>query len=99
LQLDRRDNDKYLAEVTLSNGARIFRCYRGCSFEVLGGLLTLRHAFAYVRTDPDLAVIAAVMRATDKPLFAMVLVIFGCAISLGFLSIYRLSGAQHCPAG
>jgi len=63
------------------------------------GLLTLRHAFAYVRTDPDLAVIAAVMRATDKPLFAMVLVIFGCAISLGFLSIYRLSGAQRCPAG
>ena len=32
------------------------------------GLLTLWHAFAYVRTDPDLAVIAAVMRATDKVL-------------------------------
>lgn len=49
------------------------------------GLLTLWHAFAYVRTDPDLAVIAAVMRATDKLLFAIVLVIFGCAIALGFL--------------
>jgi len=49
------------------------------------GLLTLWHAFAYVRTDPDLAVIAAVMRATDKLLFAIVLVIFGCAITLGFL--------------
>lgn len=49
------------------------------------GLLTLWHAFAYVRTDADLAVIAAVMRATDKLLFAIVLVIFGCAIALGFL--------------
>jgi uncharacterized membrane protein YqhA len=49
------------------------------------GLLTLWHAFAYLRTDSDLAVIAAVMRATDKLLFAIVLVIFGCAIALGFL--------------
>ncbi|MDL2402551.1 YqhA family protein [Rhizobium mayense] len=49
------------------------------------GLITLWHAYAVVRTDPDLAVIAAVMRATDKLLFAIVLVIFGCAITLGFL--------------
>ncbi|AYG62637.1 YqhA family protein [Rhizobium jaguaris] len=49
------------------------------------GLLTLWHAYAYVRTDPDLATIAAVMRGTDKLLFAIVLVIFACAITLGFL--------------
>jgi uncharacterized membrane protein YqhA len=48
------------------------------------GLLTLWHAFANLRADQDLAVIAAVMRATDKLLFAIVLVIFGCAIALGF---------------
>jgi len=49
------------------------------------GLVTLWYAFTFVRIDPDLAVIAAVMRATDKLLFAIVLVIFGCAITLGFL--------------
>ena len=49
------------------------------------GLLTLWHAFTYLKTGSDLAIIAAVMRATDKLLFAIVLVIFGCAIALGFL--------------
>jgi len=49
------------------------------------GLLTIWDAFAYIRTDPDQAVVTAVLQGTDKLLFGIVLVIFGCAITVGFV--------------
>ena len=49
------------------------------------GLLTMWLALREVRTDPDMIVVSAVLRATDKLLFAIVLIIFGCAITLGFV--------------
>ncbi|WP_037075379.1 YqhA family protein [Rhizobium mesoamericanum] len=49
------------------------------------GLLTIWDAFAYIRTDPDQGVVTAVLQGTDKLLFGIVLVIFGCAITVGFV--------------
>ena len=49
------------------------------------GLLIIWEAFAYIRTDPDQAVVTAVLQGTDKLLFGIVLIIFGCAITVGFV--------------
>lgn len=49
------------------------------------GMLILRNAFLYVRTDPDMSVIAAVLNSTDKFLFGIVLMIFAYAITFGFV--------------
>jgi uncharacterized membrane protein YqhA len=51
-----------------------------------GGLLAIGNAFVQVRTNPDQAIIAAVLQGVDKLLFAIVLVIFGCAITVGFVA-------------
>src|SRR6218665_4025480 len=49
------------------------------------GLLAIASAFIQIRTNPDQAIIAAVLQGVDKLLFAVVLVIFGCAITVGFV--------------
>ncbi len=49
------------------------------------GLLAIASAFIQIRTNPDQAIIAAVLQGVDKLLFAIVLVIFGCAITVGFV--------------
>jgi len=49
------------------------------------GLLIIWEAFAYIRTDPDQAIVTAVLQGTDKLLFGIVLIIFGCAITVGFV--------------
>ncbi len=49
------------------------------------GLLAIGNAFVQVRANPDQAIIAAVLQGVDKLLFAIVLVIFGCAITVGFV--------------
>ncbi|TCN24284.1 YqhA family protein [Sinorhizobium americanum] len=58
----------------------------GALLMFLEGALLLRNAFTFVRTEPELSVTAAVLRATDKFLFGIVLTIFGYAITFGFVS-------------
>ncbi|MDX0115766.1 YqhA family protein [Sinorhizobium meliloti] len=57
----------------------------GALLMFLEGALLLRNAFTFVRTEPELSVAAAVLRATDKFLFGIVLTIFGYAITFGFV--------------
>ena len=49
------------------------------------GLSAIGKAFVQVRTNPDQVIVAAVLQGVDKLLFAVVLVIFGCAITVGFV--------------
>ncbi len=49
------------------------------------GLLAVGSAFIQIRTNPDQAIVTAVLQGVDKLLFAVVLVIFGCAITVGFV--------------
>ncbi len=49
------------------------------------GLMAIGSAFIQVRANPDKAIVAAVLQGVDKLLFAIVLVIFGCAITVGFV--------------
>lgn len=49
------------------------------------GLLVIAGAFVQVRTNPDQAIITAILQGVDRLLFAIVLVIFGCAITAGFV--------------
>ncbi|MBO9656152.1 MAG: YqhA family protein [Agrobacterium tumefaciens] len=50
------------------------------------GLLAIGNAFVQMRVNPDQAIVAAVLQGVDKLLFAIVLVIFGCAITVGFVA-------------
>lgn len=47
-------------------------------------VLMLWEGFRLARVDPDLSVIVAVLRATDKILLGIVLMVVGCGIALGF---------------
>lgn len=47
-------------------------------------ILMLLEGFRLARLDPDLSVIVAVLRATDKILLGIVLMVVGCGIALGF---------------
>ncbi|KQY11532.1 YqhA family protein [Rhizobium sp. Root482] len=47
-------------------------------------ILMLLEGFSMARLDPDLSVIVAVLRATDKILLGIVLMVVGCGIALGF---------------
>lgn len=47
-------------------------------------LLMLWQSFRMARLDPDMSVIVAVLRATDKILLGIVLMVVGCGIALGF---------------
>lgn len=62
------------------------------------GLLILRDAFMYVRTDPDTSVIAAVLSSTDKFLFGIVLIIFAYAITFGFVVDLSPATRRKVPA-
>ncbi|MCR6500447.1 YqhA family protein [Shinella sp. CPCC 101442] len=46
--------------------------------------LMLLEGFRMARLDPDLSVIVAVLRGTDKILLGIVLMVVGCGIALGF---------------
>lgn len=48
------------------------------------GLLMLWQGYMLARLDPDLSVVVAVLRATDKILLGIVLLVLGCGIALGF---------------
>ncbi|MDA5634988.1 MULTISPECIES: YqhA family protein [Rhizobium/Agrobacterium group] len=47
-------------------------------------ILMLVDSFRMARLNPDMSVIVAVLRATDKILLGIVLMVVGCGIALGF---------------
>ncbi|WP_438751065.1 YqhA family protein [Pararhizobium sp. O133] len=47
-------------------------------------ILMLWESFQMARLDPDFSVIVGVLRATDKILLGIVLMVVGCGIALGF---------------
>ncbi|MGK6317566.1 YqhA family protein [Neorhizobium sp. DT-125] len=47
-------------------------------------ILMLWQSFEMARLDPDISVIVSVLRATDKVLLGIVLMVVGCGIALGF---------------
>src|SRR5690606_20706907 len=49
------------------------------------GLARIWQAFIYVRAHPDQVIITAVLQGVDKLLSCLVLIIFGCAITVGFV--------------
>lgn len=47
--------------------------------------LMLIDGYRMARLDPDMSVVVAVLRATDKVLLGIVLMVVGCGIALGFI--------------
>ena len=47
--------------------------------------LMLIEGYRMARLDPDMSVVVAVLRATDKVLLGIVLMVVGCGIALGFI--------------
>ena len=62
------------------------------------GLARIWQAFIYVRTHPDQVIITAVLQGVDKLLFGIVLVIFGCAITVGFVIDRSSSLRKELPS-
>ena len=60
-------------------------------------ILMLWDGFRMARLDPDMSVVVAVLRATDKILLGIVLMVVGCGIALGFALDIPLEQRSKLP--
>ena len=60
--------------------------------------LMLIEGYRMARLDPDMSVVVAVLRATDKVLLGIVLMVVGCGIALGFIIDIPADQRSELPA-